>query len=196
MARRAFDLSVAGLILVLSSPIWLVAYVLVRLDSPGPGLYTAERIGRDGVPFTMYKFRTMRSDAFGAAITARDDARVTRVGGWLRAVKIDELPQLLNVLRGEMSLVGPRPESPEYVRGYTQEQRRVLGVRPGITSPATVHFREEEVLLEGLGGDIDDHYRNVILPAKLKLELGYLDDRSLWRDIGVLVSTVKAILRL
>jgi lipopolysaccharide/colanic/teichoic acid biosynthesis glycosyltransferase len=193
--KRIFDIVAAAAVLAVTSPLWLVARIVVKRDSPGPVVYRALRIGRNGVPFTMYKFRTMVDDPLGVAVTAGGDPRVTRSGRWLRAAKIDELPQLVNVVRGEMSLVGPRPEAPEYVQTYTDEQRRVLAVRPGITSIATVRFRDEERLLSGLGDELEDHYLSVVLPAKLKLELDYLDNRTFWSDFGVLIDTVVAIFR-
>jgi lipopolysaccharide/colanic/teichoic acid biosynthesis glycosyltransferase len=193
--KRACDLVVAGCLIVVTSPLWLIARLLLKHDSPGPVFYAARRVGRNGVPFTMYKFRTMVTDAAGPPVTASDDPRITRAGRWLRSAKLDELPQLLNVVRGEMSLVGPRPEEPRYVEGYTVEQRRVLSVRPGLTSPATVEFRDEERMLTGMGADLEDHYLNVVLPAKLKLELDYLDGRSFRRDLGILFATVKAVFR-
>ena len=194
--KRAFDLVVAGSLIVITSPLWLVARILLRRDSPGPVFYAARRVGRNGVPFTMYKFRTMVTDAAGPPVTASDDPRITRTGRWLRSAKLDELPQLLNVVRGEMSLVGPRPEEPRYVEGYTVEQRRVLSVRPGLTSPATIEFRDEERRLTGMGADIENYYLNVVLPAKLKLELEYLDGRTFRGDLGILLGTVKAVFRL
>jgi lipopolysaccharide/colanic/teichoic acid biosynthesis glycosyltransferase len=193
--KRAFDVVVAGTLIVITSPLWLIARLLLKHDSPGPVFYAARRVGRYGMPFTMYKFRTMVSDAAGPPVTASDDPRITRAGRWLRSAKLDELPQLLNVVRGEMSLVGPRPEEPRYVDRYTLEQRRVLSVRPGLTSPATIEFRDEEQLLRGMGADLEDHYLNVVLPAKLKLELEYLDNRSFRGDLGVLFGTVKAVFR-
>lgn len=191
--KRLFDVVVAGFLIVVTSPIWLIARVLVRLDSPGPVFYAATRAGRNGAPFTMYKFRTMVVSREGTAITAADDPRITRSGRWLRKAKVDELPQLVNVVRGEMSLVGPRPEEPRFVAGYTEEQRRVLSVRPGITSPASVRYRNEERLLTGMGSDLEGHYAAEVLPAKLKLEIEYLDGRSFWRDLGVLAATVGAV---
>jgi lipopolysaccharide/colanic/teichoic acid biosynthesis glycosyltransferase len=193
--KRAFDVVVAGSLIVITSPLWLIARLLLKRDSPGPVFYAARRVGRHGEPFTMYKFRTMVAGAAGPPVTASDDPRITRTGRWLRSTKLDELPQLLNVVRGEMSLVGPRPEEPRYVERYSAEQRRVLSVRPGVTSSASVEFRHEERLLTGMGADLEEHYLNVVLPAKLKLELDYLDHRSFGDDLGVLFATVKAVFR-
>src|SRR5207244_4623101 len=145
LPKRAFDLAVATIGLVVLLPVMLVVALLVKLDSKGPILYRADRVGRYGREFRLYKFRTMIEGAHkhGPAITARDDPRITRLGRILRTSRIDELPQLVNVIRGDMSLVGPRPEDPTYVAFYTPEQSRLLSVRPGITSPASVAYRNE-----------------------------------------------------
>jgi lipopolysaccharide/colanic/teichoic acid biosynthesis glycosyltransferase len=190
-----FDLTLALVALVLLSPLLGLIALLVRLDSPGPLLHRALRAGRGGRPFTLYKFRSMVADAaaFGPGITAGGDPRVTRVGTWLRRYKLDELPQLLNVLRGEMSLVGPRPEDPCYVALYTPQQRHVLAVRPGITSPASLRFRSEEQLLAG--ADWESAYVNTIMPAKLALELDYLSRRTFWSDLVLLCRTALAVFR-
>jgi len=137
----------------------------------------------------------MVADAFqhGPGITATGDSRVTRVGYFLRRTKLDEFPQLINVLRGDMSLVGPRPEDPRYVALYTVEQRRVLSVRPGITSLASVRFRHEETMLQG--EDWERVYREEVLPAKLQIELEYLEHRSVWRDLGIIAQTILALVR-
>jgi lipopolysaccharide/colanic/teichoic acid biosynthesis glycosyltransferase len=186
--KRIFDISVALIAVVLSSPIWVVAAVLVKLSSRGPMLHRAVRAGKDGVPFTLLKFRTM-SVAGGPAITTSDDPRITRVGKLLRRFKIDELPQLVNVLRGEMSLVGPRPEDPRYVERYTPEQRRLLSVPPGMTSPASIAYRDEERYVRSFPGDVETAYLEKVLPAKLAVDLEYIDKRSLWTDLRILART-------
>jgi lipopolysaccharide/colanic/teichoic acid biosynthesis glycosyltransferase len=195
MARRLLDLfaSLIGLILLL--PLFALIAVAIRLDSPGPVLFRGQRVGRDGFQFAIYKFRTMVTDADqqGPGITVAGDLRVTRVGRLLRRSKLDELPQLINVLRGEMSLVGPRPEDPRYVMLYTPEQRRVLSVRPGLTSPASLIYRHEEELLGG--EDWERTYLQKVMPAKLRIELEYLEHRSVWRDLTVVVQTVLALTR-
>ncbi|HWC12954.1 MAG TPA: sugar transferase, partial [Acidimicrobiales bacterium] len=152
--------------------------------------------GRAGRPFVLHKFRTMVADASGRgpAVTRGGDPRVTRVGAFLRRWKLDELPNLLDVLRGEMSLVGPRPEDPRYVAHYTAEQRRVLSVRPGITSPATYRFRHEEALLHD-ADDLERTYVDAVLPEKLRLDLEYVGHRSLLGDAQVLAETVVAVFR-
>jgi FlaA1/EpsC-like NDP-sugar epimerase/lipopolysaccharide/colanic/teichoic acid biosynthesis glycosyltransferase len=190
---RGLDLVAAGLGLLLLAPLFLVIALAVRLSSPGPVFYRAERAGRGGRPFKLYKFRSMVQDAArrGPGITVKGDARVTRVGRVLRRSKLDELPQLLNVLRGEMSLVGPRPEDPRYLAWYTPEQRQILAVRPGITSAASLHYREEDLLLAG--DDPETVYRERILPHKLALELAYLRQRSLRSDLLLILCTVGAV---
>lgn len=195
MMKRAFDMLAATMGLIVSSPILLVVAVLVKISSRGPVFHRAVRVGRDGASFTVLKFRTMRVGGQGLGITVAGDPRVTTVGRWLRRFKIDELPQLLNVLRGEMSLVGPRPEDPRYVAGYTNEQRRVLSVRPGITSPASLTFRDEEGIIARRGGDHDTVYREEILPAKLAIDLQYVDCRSMWMDVRILLRTARVVAR-
>lgn len=189
---RAFDLPVSLLGLIVTSPVVLGAAIAVKLDSPGPVFYNGSRVGRDGRPFRIHKLRTMRA-APGPSITASDDPRITRVGRFLRRTKIDELPQLLNVVKGEMSLVGPRPEDPEYVALYTPEQRRLLSVRPGITGPAALEFADEEALLSG--GDGKKRYVEQVMPRKLALELAYADRATFASDLGILVRTASLIAR-
>jgi len=193
--RRALDVVAASCGLIVLSPLLALIALLIKLGSSGPIFFRGERAGKDGRPFRVYKFRTMVADAArcGPGITATGDPRVTRVGRFLRRTKLDEFPQLINVLRGDMSLVGPRPEDPRYVALYTAEQRRVLSVRPGITSPASVRFRHEEELLQG--EDWECVYREEVLPAKLQIELEYLEHRSVWRDLGIVVQTVLALVR-
>lgn len=189
-ARRSLDLCVAVMALVVLLPLWLLIAALVRITSPGPVLYIAPRVGKDGVPFHMYKFRSMYvgSDTRQPGVTAADDPRITRVGRMLRATKLDEIPQLLNVIRGEMSLVGPRPEAPEYVSQYDSRQRHVLSVRPGVTGPTQLVFRDEERLLRY--EDADRVYRSTLLPQKLEMDLRYLEHRTVLSDLRVLMSTV------
>src|SRR5436309_6983465 len=173
MIRRGVELAVGLLGLVMTSPVVAAAALAVKLDSPGPAFYNGPRVGRGERQFQIHKLRTMRAGIAGPAVTAGDDVRVTRVGRLLRRTKIDELPQLLNVVRGEMSLVGPRPEHPRYVERYTPEQRRLLAVRPGITGPATIAFIDEETMLTG--GDGERRYLDELMPRKLALELRYQD---------------------
>jgi len=193
--KRAFDLVVAVVGLILTSPVMLAGAVAVKLGSPGPVFYSGPRVGRGGRPFAIHKLRSMRVGAAlsGPPITAGDDPRVTRGGRMLRRTKIDELPQLWNVLTGEMSLVGPRPEHPDFVKGYTQEQRRLLSVRPGITGPAALAFIDEEESLKG--GDPELVYVRDVLPQKLALELDYLGRATFATDLGILARTAGLVLR-
>lgn len=195
VARRLLDLAAAGGGLLVLAPLLVVVGLLVRLTSPGPAFHRAQRVGRDGRLFTLYKFRSMREGAAsaGPGITRAGDERITGVGAWLRRTKLDELPQLINVWKGDMSLVGPRPEDPRYVEGYTPEQRRVLAVRPGITSAASVLYRHEEQMLEG--EEWEKTYREKVLPDKLRIELEYLEHRTLASDLGILLKTFVAVLR-
>lgn len=191
---RGLDLIASGLGLLCLAPLFLVIGLVIKLTSAGPIFYMAERVGRGGHLFKLYKFRSMHLDADrnGPGITVRNDPRVTPVGRFLRRAKLDELPQLINVLRGEMSLVGPRPEDPRYVALYTPTQRQVLAVRPGITSPASLCYREEETLLG------DDNweavYREQIMPRKLALDLPYLRQRTVWTDLVLILKTIAAVI--
>lgn len=192
MAKRLFDIVAAlvGLVVLVLPGLWLAAWI--KLDSPGPVFFRQERVGRHGRLFRIHKFRTMRVDAerLGGPLTVGADARVTRVGRWLRAHRLDELPQLIDVLVGEMSLVGPRPEVPRYVALYPADLReRVLAVRPGITDPASLAFRGEAGLLAA-AADPEREYVEVILPKKLALAAEYAARASLWTDLGVVWRTM------
>jgi lipopolysaccharide/colanic/teichoic acid biosynthesis glycosyltransferase len=192
---RLLDISLSLIGLILLSPVLALAALVVKCSSPGPIFHRARRVGKDGRLFDVYKFRTMVADAAvrGPGVTASGDTRVTRAGRWLRRSKVDEMPQLFNVLKGNMSLVGPRPEDPRYVRSYSQDQLQVLRVKPGITSPATVLHRHEEQMLTG--PDWETRYRNEILPAKVQIELNYLSRRTLSRDLLILAQTAVALFR-
>jgi lipopolysaccharide/colanic/teichoic acid biosynthesis glycosyltransferase len=193
--KRAIDLVIGVMAIIVTSPIALAAGAAIKLTSSGPVLHRATMVGKDGVPFTVLKLRTMRVGAAneGPGITTLRDPRITPIGMRLRRLKIDELPQLLNVLSGEMSLVGPRPEDPRYVERYTVDQRRVLTVRPGLTSPAALAYRDEERLIEAQAGDVEAAYLDRIMPAKLRLDLDYLDHRTMWLDIRVMLKTVTGV---
>lgn len=190
---RLLDLVVSLVGLVLLSPLLLLVAVLVKLDSDGPVFYRAERVGQGGQPFQLYKFRSMVRDADqqGPGITTAGDSRITRLGRLLRRTKVDELPQLWNVCKGDMSLVGPRPEDPRYVALYTPDQRQVLAARPGLTSPASVRYRHEEQLLQG--ADWERVYVEQVMPQKLEIERQYLAQRTLWTDVRVLAHTLRAV---
>ena len=191
MARRLFDVVLAGIALVLALPVLLVAAAGIRLSSPGPVLYRAVRVGRGGRPFVMYKLRTMHSTPreAGSAITARGDARVFPFGAWLRRFKLDELPQLFNVLRGEMAVVGPRPEDPKFVADcYTPRMRETLTVTPGLASPGSLYSTTHgDAWLSAEQPERD--YVEKLLPLKLALDLVYVRRASLAYDLAVLGRT-------
>ncbi len=194
MPKRLFDIlfSFAGLVVL--SPLLAVAAACIRLDSPGPVFFRQERVGRDFRPFLIYKFRTMTEGAErkGAPITVGGDSRITRVGHFLRRYKIDELPQLINILKGDMSLVGPRPEVMEYVRLFRTDYEKLLMARPGITDPASLRYSEEESALAS-SGDWQEDYLKRILPEKIKLSQDYLDRRSIFSDFALILRTVLKI---
>jgi lipopolysaccharide/colanic/teichoic acid biosynthesis glycosyltransferase len=193
--KRMLDLTVAALGLVLLAPIFAAAALWIRLDSPGPALFRQERVGRGGTTFRIHKFRTMRDGAasVGPAITVGADPRISRAGAFLRRHKLDELPQLIDVLRGDMSLVGPRPELARYVATYPPALRdKVLSVRPGITDLASLAFRDESERL-ARASDPEREYREVVLPAKLRLSAEYLDTATLASDLRVIARTLKAV---
>ncbi len=193
--KRLFDLVGASVLLILVAPVMVIASIAVKLSSTGPVIFRHRRCGRNGRCFDVLKFRTMYSSGTGPSVTRSGDSRVTNVGRILRAWKIDELPQLVNVIRGEMSLVGPRPDVAEFFEKTTEEARRVLVVRPGITGWASVKFRNEEELLAGVAPEqLQEFYTGVLLPKKAALDLEYAAGASLRSDIGVLVRTVTAVL--
>ena len=194
MVKRLFDLLGAALALLLLSPLLLLIALAIRLDSPGPVFFRQLRVGRHGVPFRIHKFRTMAADAPGLPLTVGADPRITRVGARLRDLRLDELPQLIDVLAGSMSLVGPRPEVPRYVAHYPPELReRVLSVRPGITDPASLLFIDEGELLRQ-AADPEREYIEVILPKKLQCAADYADRATLWTDLGLLARTLRVLM--
>ena len=195
--KRAFDLAVGVPALAASAPLIGALAVLVKLDTKGPAFFVQTRVGRGGRPLRLYKLRSMVNDAptKGPAITSSGDPRVTRIGRLLRKTKLDELPQLLNVLRGEMSIVGPRPEAERYVRLYRPEWLRLLEVRPGITDLASLTFRHEEELL-GLAKDRERAYVEGVMPAKLSVALEGVDHSSPLYDLSILARTAASVLNL
>jgi lipopolysaccharide/colanic/teichoic acid biosynthesis glycosyltransferase len=194
IAKRCFDLLVAVMLLVVLLPLLLLIASAVAVGSGRPVIYRAQRVGRGGKQFAMLKFRTMVVGGIGPAITRRRDPRITRVGAVLRRTKLDELLQLVNVLRGEMSLVGPRPEDPRFVAMYTPEQREVLTIRPGVTSPAAIRYRHEETLLTtSADPNFEQAYATTLMPAKLALDLDYVHRRSFWWDIAILCQSLAAV---
>lgn len=196
MLKRGLDVAVSLVGLALFLPLMLVLALWVMCDSRGPILYRQVRVGRNGHDFRLLKFRSMRVDAdrLGLITVGGRDPRVTRAGYYLRKYKLDELPQLLNVLRGDMSLVGPRPEVRKYVDLYTPEQLRVLTVRPGITDLASLRYRHENDLL-AQAEDPDAYYIETVMPAKLALNLEYIDHQSFWGDLRLIGQTVVAVCR-
>jgi lipopolysaccharide/colanic/teichoic acid biosynthesis glycosyltransferase len=197
MAKRVFDWLASGLGILVLSPVLLVMALWIKLDSPGPVFFRQERVGQGGRVFRIHKFRTMISDAErrGLQITVGADLRVTRVGKWLRKYKVDELPQLLDVWLGHMSLVGPRPEVPSYVACYPADLREVvLSVRPGITDRASIEFKDENEIL-GRAADPHKAYLNEVLPIKLNFYVEYVNTRSLLGDIFLILKTVAALFR-
>ena len=196
MGKRLFDIVLAGIALLLLSPLLVLIALWVKLDSRGPVFFRQERVGRHGVLFRIHKFRTMTHSAApsGPLITVGADARITRAGQFLRRSKLDELPQLIDVLLGRMSFVGPRPEVPRYVAIYPPQLRdKVLSVRPGITDIASLQFRNESELL-AKASDPEREYREVVLPAKLALAAQYVDRASLATDLRLIALTLKTLL--
>ena len=187
---RLFDVTCAAAGLLLLAPVLAALAVVVLCDDGPPVFFGQTRVGRKGKPFRIWKFRTMRTGSRGMVITAAGDPRVTRAGTVLRRCKLDELPQLFNVLKGDMSLVGPRPEVPEYVQLEAPIWQAVLQVRPGVTDLATLLYRDEEKLL-GASDDPNTFYREIVLPAKLLLNLGYLRSRSFPRDLKLILLTIR-----
>lgn len=198
MSKRLFDLIIAGVGLAVTWPLILAGAVAVRLTSPGPAFYRARRAGRDGVPFTMYKLRTMRVglDDVNRRVTEEHDDRITPVGHWLRRLRIDELPQLWNVLRGDMSVIGPRPEDWDIVeRYYTPEMRRTLSVRPGLAAPSDVYWYPDFTYHDPPppGVSLQEHYVRRHLPARLAVDLRYIERQSLLVDLRVIAQVIFCI---
>ena len=197
MAKRLFDLIGGAAALLLLAPLLAVAALWIRLDSPGPVLFRQQRVGRHGRPFMIHKLRTMHvtpAASADALLTVGDDPRITRAGRWLRAHRIDELPQLIDVLKGDMSLVGPRPEVPRYVALYPPALReRVLAVRPGITDPASLAHADEAQQLAS-AADPEREYVHKILPAKLQAAAAYAERATLWSDLRVLLRSLRVLL--
>jgi lipopolysaccharide/colanic/teichoic acid biosynthesis glycosyltransferase len=192
--KRLFDLIVSGTALLALSPLFVVLAVMVKLSDGGPVFFMHRRIGRNFVPFRMYKFRTMvvNADKAGPEITVGGDSRITRIGRLLRMTKTDELPQLLNVLKGEMSIVGPRPEVEKYVERFRREYEDVLAARPGITDHASIEFRDEEAVLAG-ADDPDSLYVDVVLPRKLSLNREYINNMTFAGDVRLIIRTFMAL---
>lgn len=196
-AKRLFDVVVGGVALCVSSPVLLGLAAAIKLEDGGPIFYRGERIGRRGQPFRIYKFRSMVVDAekLGADSTSADDARVTRVGRCIRRFKFDELAQFINVVLGDMSIVGPRPEVKKFVDLYTEEEKQILELRPGITDWASIWNHDEGAAIAASGiVDADEAYARVIRPTKLRLQLKYANERSLLTDVRIILRTARAVL--
>ena len=188
--KRTFDLGLAISALLLLSPLFFLGCLLAKLQSKGPVFYKATRVGKDETLFEMYKFRTMvaNADTLGGSLTTYRDTRITPIGRFLRWTKLDELPNLINVIKGDMSLIGPRPEAPDYVKYYTEIQKQVLQVKPGMTGPSQLANRDEEEKLKGQQ-DAEHYYITELMPKKLALDLHYVTTQSIASDIGWLLKT-------
>ena len=194
--KRLFDFVAALCGLVVLSPLLLLVTLAVILSMGWPVFFRQVRVGKNGTPFKIIKFRTMINNAEkeGLDLTTGNDPRITALGKFLRKTKIDELPQLINVLKGEMSIVGPRPEVPRFVRLYSEEQGRVLQVRPGLTDTASIVYRDEEKILARFD-DVETAYIEKIMPAKLKLNLAYISRATFWTDLGIILKTFQKLFR-
>ena len=192
--KRIFDILFSLVVLVIGIPFGLLIALAIVIDSRGHVIYKQKRVGRDNVDFQLYKFRTMCTDADkGSQITVSDhDSRITKTGTFLRKYKIDEFPQVLNILKGEMSIVGPRPEVRKYVDLYTPEQMRVLTVRPGLTDYASIRYVNENEILAA-SDNPEETYIHEIMPDKLALNLQYIEEQSIWVDVKIMFMTLKAI---
>ncbi len=191
MTKRLFDVTIAFLGLLILWPVFAFIALLIKIDDFGPVFFGQVRVGQNGRDFKMWKFRTMRSEK-GALLTVGSDERITRIGRWLRKLKLDEFPQLWNVFKGEMSLVGPRPELPYFVQKYTPEQRKVLELKPGITDPASFVFFDESALL-ARSSSPEDFYIGRIMPEKIRINREYAEQRSLWSDLFMILATLLRI---
>lgn len=196
LCKRVFDVCVASVLAVVLLPLMLVIALVVKLDSPGKIFYKQKRVTQGGRVFNVLKFRTMveNADKIGAKVTSKDDARITKIGKWLRKLRLDELPQIFNVLSGELSFVGVRPEVPEYVSHYTPEMYATLLLPAGVTSLTSILYKDEDKLLEG-SQNPEKTYINEILPQKMKYNLEYIRNFSFWDDILVMVKTVLAVVK-
>jgi lipopolysaccharide/colanic/teichoic acid biosynthesis glycosyltransferase len=195
--KRLFDVIISFIGIILTSPVFLLGALMVKISSKGPALYKSQRVGKNGKLFLMYKFRTMvvNADKIGGPSTASDDPRLTKTGLFLKKFQIDELPQLINVLKGEMSLVGPRPEVPFYINMMTEEERKtILSVKPGITDFASLWNFHEGEILKG-AEDPEKEYMEKIRPEKLRLQKKYINEMSFWTDIKIIFKTVLKVLK-
>lgn len=194
MLKRIFDIVISGCGIIVLSPLFLVIAIWIKLDSKGPVFYRQVRVGKENKDFRIFKFRSMRegSDNGSLVTIGERDSRITRSGHFIRKFKLDELPQLINVFMGDMSLVGPRPEVRHYVDYWTPKQMHVLDVRPGITDPASIKFRNENDLLDKVENP-EEYYINIIMQEKIRLYLEYVENHSLWYDIKLIFQTIKVV---
>lgn len=194
--KRIFDVIASSIGIIILSPLFIIISILIKLDSEGTVFFKQPRVGKNKKIFEIYKFRTMVTNAenIGGQITIGNDSRITRVGSFIRKYKLDEFPQLINVLKGEMSLVGPRPEVPRYVEMYDEEQEKILLVKPGITDYASIKFRNENDIL-GQSLDPDREYIENVMPTKIDLNLKYISEISLITDIKIIINTIIAIIK-
>lgn len=194
--KRLFDIIASFLGIVILYPMFIIVAVCIKIDSKGPVFFKQKRVGKNKKIFEIYKFRTMVTDAekLGKQITVGNDARITRVGKFIRKCKLDEFPQLINVLKGEMSLVGPRPEVPRYVELYDEYQEQILLVQPGITDYASIEYRNENDIL-GKSNNPEDTYIQEVMPAKIELNMKYIKNISLIEDVKLIINTILAILK-
>ena len=192
--KRFFDIACSAVVLILFSPLFMLTALLIKLEDGGPVFYRGARVGRNGEKFRMFKFRSMvmNADRIGGPSTADDDPRITKTGKFLRKTKLDEIPQFINVLTGDMSIVGPRPEVEHYVNMFTQEERAILSVRPGITDYASIWNPDEGSVLAG-SADPEKAYMEKIRPEKIRLQLKYVRERSLGVDLKIILLTIRAV---
>jgi len=191
MLKRIFDIILSLAALVIFSPLFLIVALIIKLTSPGPVFYKGKRVGKGGRIFLMHKFRSMVADAdkIGTDLTKYEDPRITKIGRLLRRTKLDELPNLIDVLAGNMSLVGPRPETPSYTRYYDERQKKVLDIRPGITGLAQLENRDEDLKLKDKANP-DEYYIQELMPKKLEIDLYYMENSNLLMDIKILFKTI------
>lgn len=196
LMKRTMDIALSSVLLVLSAPVLLALGAAVRLDSPGPALFRQVRVTQYGRQFRIFKFRTMvnHADRMGTQVTASGDVRITRLGKKMRQYRLDELPQLINIFLGDMSFVGTRPEVVKYVREYTDEMTATLLLPAGVTSEASIRYKDEEKLLEGVD-DVDDAYIHMVLPEKMEYNLRNIRGFSFFRELKIMLNTVAAVFR-
>ena len=194
--KRIFDIVMSVFLIVLFSPFLLVTFIVIKLDSPGKALFLQDRVTQNGKIFKVFKFRTMveNAESLGSQVTTGEDPRITKCGRWLRKFRIDEIPQLFNILKGELSFVGVRPEVPKYVKKYTPEMFATLLLPAGVTSMTSIMYKDESKLLEGAENP-DKTYVEEILPEKMKYNLEYIKNFNFWYDIKVMVKTVFAVIK-